>query len=422
MTEPVAEDALSANWKLRFGAVFAAQALSLIGSQLATFALVWWLTQHTGSAGVLAAATSLALLPEIALGPFAGALVDRWDRRMVMVVADGAVAGIAALVAWAAWRGALAPAHVYAITLARAVGGVFHWPAMQASVSLLVPTRHLSRVAGLNQTLDGLLGILVPPLGAWLLSQTTVGTLMGIDVITALLAVSLLAAIRIPRPPLSDGIELGHNLLGQLGEAVAFLRSVPGLGLLVLAMAALQCLLTPAYHLLPILVSQRYGGGADLLGWVQSLSGIGAIAGGGLLAWWGGGRRQVATAALGVLILALAVATMGVLPPQALTGLLALQLAAGVAAPLSNGPLFATFQALVAPRLQGRVFMLLGSAVGALAPLGMMAAGWIVDRHGPGVWYVGSAVGCLAIALLLWRLPALSELDNYLQATREEQT
>ena len=153
-----------------FFTIWTGQAFSLLGSNLVQFALVWWLTSSTGSATVLATATMVAILPGIVIGPFAGTLVDRWSRRWVMVVADGVIALTTLWAALLAWNGLLQPWHVYVIMFIRATAGGFHWPAMQASTSLMVPERLLSRVAGLNQTLYGLMQIAAPALGALLLS------------------------------------------------------------------------------------------------------------------------------------------------------------------------------------------------------------------------------------------------------------
>jgi len=134
------------------------QAFSLFGSRVVQFALVWWLTQLTGSATVLATASMVALIPEIFLSPIAGAYVDRWNRRIVMILADGMIALASLWLAYLFWIDAAQVWHIYVIMLVRAVGGAFHWPAMQASTSLMVPQEHLTRVAGLNQTMNGARG------------------------------------------------------------------------------------------------------------------------------------------------------------------------------------------------------------------------------------------------------------------------
>ncbi|MHC5038083.1 MAG: MFS transporter, partial [Planctomycetota bacterium] len=138
----------SSGWKIPFFTIWSGQQLSLVASSLGQFALVWWVTASTGSATVLATATIFAMVPQIVLGPFTGALADRWNRRKVMIVADGFVALLAAVLAVLFWFDAVQLWHIYVIMLGRSVGACFHWPAMTASTSLMVPKRHLARLAG----------------------------------------------------------------------------------------------------------------------------------------------------------------------------------------------------------------------------------------------------------------------------------
>ncbi len=152
-----------ATWKPRFFTIWLGQVASLIGSSVVQFGLIWWLTQSTGSATVLATASLIALIPGIFLAPFAGVLVDRWQRRTVMVAADGLVALAALWLAVTFWSGSIEIWHIYALMLLRSIGQSFHWPAMQASTSLMVPDEHLTRVAGLNQATKGALNIVGPP-------------------------------------------------------------------------------------------------------------------------------------------------------------------------------------------------------------------------------------------------------------------
>src|SRR5918998_1759481 len=104
-------------WMTPFFIIWTGEALSLSGSSLAQFALVWWLTETTGSATVLATATLAAMLPGIIVGPLAGAYVDRWDRRLVMIVADGVSALAAACLAYLFWTGTIQIWHVYVVML-----------------------------------------------------------------------------------------------------------------------------------------------------------------------------------------------------------------------------------------------------------------------------------------------------------------
>jgi len=214
MAEPVTEDGKPQSMA-RFWVVFAGQAFSLFGSRLVQFTLVWWLTQESGSASVLALASIMALLPQVIVGPFAGSLVDRWSRRLVLIVSDGmialAIVFLALLYSW----GIVEIWHVYALMLFRALLGAFQWPAFQASTSMMVPKEQLSRVAGFNQSLQGLVAILAPPLGALLFEILPIQYILAIDVATALFAISPLLVIAVPQPPrppeAQGGVALGSG-------------------------------------------------------------------------------------------------------------------------------------------------------------------------------------------------------------------
>jgi DHA3 family macrolide efflux protein-like MFS transporter len=157
------------DWRLRFFTIWTGQAISRFGSQVVSFALIWWLTEKTGSVGVLTVASLMTLLPPVFLGPIAGALVDRWDRRKILMVSDSTIALFSGILAFLYWRGIAAPWHIYGVMLVRAIGDSFHGPSTKASTTLMVPKAHLSRIAGMNQALNGALRIAAPPLGAVLL-------------------------------------------------------------------------------------------------------------------------------------------------------------------------------------------------------------------------------------------------------------
>ena len=236
-------------WATRFFAIWTGQAFSLLGSSLAQFALVWWLTKTTGSATVLATATLVAILPQVLLGPFAGALVDRWNRRRVMIAADGLVALAAGLLAYLYWANAIQIWHIYAVMLIRSIGGAFHWPAMQASTSLMVPKQQLSRVAGLNQTLHGVMNIISPPAGALALSVFPMHSILAMDVFTALIAISPLLFVTIPQPPrqLADAqaVITPRLLWRDVREGLRFIYGWPGVFALLIMATVINFTLNP---------------------------------------------------------------------------------------------------------------------------------------------------------------------------------
>jgi DHA3 family macrolide efflux protein-like MFS transporter len=403
------------NWKVPFFTIWVGQAFSLIGSGLVQFALVWWLTSTTGSATVLATATLVAILPGVVLGPFAGALVDRWNRRVVMMMADGFIAlatlGLAALYA----VGAMQVWHVYVIMFLRAIGGSFHWPAMQASTSLMVPEEHLSRVAGLNQTMQGALNIIAPPLGAVLLGVLPLQGIMLIDVVTAMLAIVPLLFVHIPQPKRNEAAQASGGLalvLSDVREGFRYVWSWPGMMLLGAMAAVINFVFNPAFSLTPILVTRHFHGQALQLAWMESAWSVGIVIGGLTLSVWGGFRRKMLTMLMGLILQGIGTLLIGLAPSSAFGLALGSMFATGFMNVLVNGPFFAMLQAQVAPEMQGRVFTLVGSVAGMMAPLGMVIAGPVADALGVQFWFVLAGVVCVVMAIAAFFVPALMQLDD----------
>ncbi len=396
-----------------FLVIFAGQAISLFGSELVQFALVWWLTKTSGSATTLALASLVGLLPPVFLGPFAGALVDRWNRRAVMMVADGAIAlatlALAALFA----LGVAQIWHIYVLMFVRALGSAFHWPAMQASTTLMVPEEHLARVAGMNQAMRGIASIAMPPLAALLLTTAPLAAILAIDVGTALLAIVPLVFVHVPQPARAlqeDGKR--SSVWDDLREGVRFVWGWRGLAMLIALISLLHFLAAPAFSLVPIVVTMHFGRDALGLAWIQSASGIGLLAGGLLLGAWGGFKRRIVTFLLGISLMGGCMAVIGVLPDTAFWVAVGAMLCTGVLASMVVGSFQAVQQAIVPPEIQGRVFALARSGMDVMSPLGMVVAGPVADALSVQRWYLLTGVVMAAMALGSFLVPTLMQLEQ----------
>ncbi len=398
-----------------FLTIWGGQAISLLGSGLVQFALVWWLTESTGSAIVLGLASMLALLPQVFLGPFAGALIDRWDRRKVMIVADSVIALSTVALAVLFRLGWVRIWHVYALMFIRATGGAFHWPAMQASTPLMVPREHLSRIAGLNQTLYGVNSILTPPLGALLLEVMSVEAVLAIDVVTALLAIAPLLYVSIPQPTRQVAAQAGDGpsaVMADLREGLRFVWTWRGLAI-VLAMASLlNLLVNPGFALLPILVTDHFGGGAIQLAWLNSAWGVGMLFGGVILGIWGGLRSRVATAMLALTLQGLGLLVVGLTPASLFVLALGALFFSGIMNPIVNGSFTAALQAVVPPDMQARVFTLVMSGAAAMSPLGMVIAGPVADAFGVTLWFVIGGIATTLMAVSMFFVPAVMRIEQ----------
>ncbi len=399
-------------WKLPFFTIWTGQAFSLVGSRAVQFALVWWLTQLTGSATVLATASVVTIVPEIFLSPIAGAYVDRWNRRIVMIVADGMIALALLWLVYLFWVDAVQVWHVYVVMAARAVGGSFHWPAMQASTSLMVPDKHLTRVAGLNQTLNGVLNIIAPPLGALLMGVMPLHGVMLIDVGTAMLAITSLLLVQVPQPRRDDMGTEKPSIWADMREGLGYIQSWPGLMALIGVAMIVKIALTPAFSLLPLLVSQHFHGGAAQLSLLEAAAGVGIVGGGLILSAWGGFRRKIYTTMLGMVILGLGFVALSLTPGGLFWMALASIFVAGLMIPLIDGPIMAILQGTVAPEIQGRVFTMMGSLIWITSPFSLAVAGPVSDWLGLQVWYVTAGVMCVATGLAGFFVPAIVNIEE----------
>jgi DHA3 family macrolide efflux protein-like MFS transporter len=386
------------SWAPRFFSIWTGQAFSLLGSQLVSFAVIWWLTQTTGSATVLATASLVGLLPQVILGPFTGTLVDRWNRRLTMIVADGFIAIATILLAVLFALGHVQIWQVYALLFVRSVCGGFHWPAMQASTTLMVPKEHFARIQGLNQMLQGGMNIASAPLGALLLAWLPMEGILSIDVFTALLAITPLLFFQVPQP---ERLDLSPDAMGKSSfwqdfkAGFRYVLGWPGLMFIGIMATVINFLLTPAFSLLPILVTRHFHGQAIQLATLESFMGIGFIVGGLILSTWGGFKRRILTSLTGLLAMGAGCLVMGFLPSSAFVYAVATMLFLGIINPIVNGPLLAAVQAAVAPELQGRVFTLISTLAAGMSPIGLIIAGPIADKLGVQTWFIiGGIVTC----------------------------
>ena len=400
------------NWRLPFFVIWTGQAFSLIGSKVVQFALMWWLTQLTGSATVLATASLVALIPEIVLGPIAGAYVDHWNRRIIMIVADSLIALASLWLAAMFWTGSVQVWHVYAIMAVRAIGGGFHWPAMQASTSLMVPQKHLMRVAGLNQTANGAFSIIGPPLGALLLGALSLPGILLVDVGTALLAVLPLFFVHVPQPKRERQSADTLSIWADMRDGLRYVQAWPGLMAVIGSAMIFKLALTPAFSLLPLLVSEHFGGGATQLSLLESLAGVGIVIGGLILSAWGGFRRKIYTCMFGLVGTGLSFVVLGLTPSGMFWMALASFTVAGLLVPMVDGPIMAILQGTVAPEIQGRVFTLIGSLFSLTSPFGLVVAGPLSDWVGLQVWFVTAGILCSTVGLAGFFIPAIVNVEE----------
>ena len=402
------------NWMRKFIPIWSAQLFSLLGSNLVQFALIWWITRETGSAALLATATLVAIIPEILLGPFAGALVDRLNRRIVMIVADAAIAFFTLILALLFAFDLIQIWHIFVVLFVRAVGGIFHWPAMRASTSLMVPEKHLPRVAGINQAIQGSMNIVAPPLGALLMTVMPFYQVIAVDVVTAIIAITPLLFIRIPQPIRKEVSQTitPKKIVQDVAEGFRYIRKWRGLLYLTLISAMLNFFLTPASTLSPLMVTEHFKGGVWEMSLVESMIGIGVVAGGITLGIWGGFKNKMTTSLSGVFCAGLGVVLFGIAPAGDFwLGVVSIGFV-GFMLPFANGPIDAIIQSKVAPEIQGRVMGTISSICRMMMPLALIISAPAAEIFGIRFWYWVGGILIALIALGAFLVPDIMSLGS----------
>ena len=401
-------------WMAPFFTIWTGQQLSIVGSRAAQFALVWWLTLETGSATVLATASLVAMAPHILLGPLVGTLVDRWNRRIVMIVADSFIALVGLWLAYLFWSGTMQIWHVYVVMLARSFGETFHGPAMAASTTLMVPERHYTRVSGLNQTIHGLLNFVGAPLGALLLSIMPLHGIMLVDVATAAFAVAPLLFVMVPQPEKRYIDEIKkQSFLANARIGLRFVLHWPGMLVLLAGASVFKIILMPAFNLAPLLIKDHFGGGATQLGVIEAAVGLGMLLGGLVLSVWGGFRKRIYTILLGLVGVGAGSLVLGLTPADGFWLAVVSVFAIGFMISFTDAPIAAIMQATVPPEMQGRVFGLLGSLFSLTTPVGLGLVALVGNAVEVSFWFRLGGVLCLAVAAISVFIPAFRGIEDH---------
>ncbi|HML69680.1 MAG TPA: MFS transporter [Clostridia bacterium] len=398
------------NWRKKYFTILTGQAISMVTSGILQMALIFYLTEKTGSALVLSLATFFGFLPQAVLGPFIGVWVDRWSRKAVMIGADLfiALAGVAlAVIALNAqppiWV-------VLGILFLRSVGSAFHSPAMSAVTPLIVPEDQLVKCAGYSSSIQSISFLVSPALGAVLYARWSISAIVGLDVVGAIIAVAFVAFIAIPKPPKSDLVGQ-ESFFADLKNGYFAIREDKGLFQMLMIGTLYMLVFMPINALFPLMSMGYFGGTTTHAAIAETAFSAGMLVGGLVLGAWGGFKRRIVTLGLSVILMGVGFAASGLLPTWGFVGFAVLCVVMGFAAPF-HGVQSAIFQERIAPECLGRVFSLSMSMMSLAMPIGLMLAGAFAEVIGVHTWFLISGILVILIALLMMSMPAIRALDN----------
>ena len=403
------------NWLLNYLPMGIGQILSLLGSALVQFALIWYLTQKTGSVLTLLTATLTGTLPAVFLGPFAGALVDRWNRKLTMVFSDGLVALATLVLVFLFATNRILVWHIYIILFVRSLAGIFQAPALNASSTLMIPKEHFTRYSGVQQSIYGIINIVAPPLGALLIAYLPMQAVLAVDTVTATIAILLLLfAVKVPQPERSkDRVLITSKLvIKDVKAGIKYVISWKGVLLLLIGGTIINMVSMPALNLLPLHVQDYFQRGASAYAGLNSALGIGTIVGGITLGLWGGFKRRMRTVMMGIFGLGTGLFVMGLLPRDGYFFSIGLMVLIGFMFVMISGPLNAAMKEKIPPEMQGRVFTVMSSMVQATVPLGLLIAAPIAELLSISTWFMVGGGVCLALGVFGLFYKPLATLDD----------
>lgn len=363
-----------------FFLVWLGQLVSIFGTALTRFAITVWIYQETGSATALSTAAFFAIAPTIFLMPFGGAFADRWDRKKVMIASDvlGGIATVMLLVLYSI--GGLQIWHIYVTNVLLAGAEAFQYPAFIAATAMIVPKEHFARANGMRNLARSASRVFAPLMAAGLLAIVDLSAIMFIDLATFVVAILALTIVVIPQPDKTEeGIKAQTSLFQDVTYGFKFIWRRPSLLGLQSIFLGLNFIYTITSILVPAMVLARTNNNEFILGSLQSIMSVGALAGGLLISAWGGTKRkiytvfgcQILTAILGRALFGLGHDFLTWIPGAFFLYFFV---------PINNGSTGAIWMSKIPPDVQGRVLATRRFAAQFIEPLSAILAGPLAEK------------------------------------------
>lgn len=382
-------------WKRKAAIFLSSQSLSLFGSMLVQYAIIWHITLSTESGGVLTIAMVAGFLPQIAISLFAGVWADRYPRKLLIIGSDLLTATSTLILALFFLLGYQELWMIFVLSAIRSVGAGIQSPAVNALLPQIVPGDRLLRVNSINGTLQPFIMIAAPVTAGALLSFSRLESILMIDVVTAAIAIGLLTTLRVP--PLERVPAPPRGYLDDLRAGMRYAVGNRAISTLFGFFALVWFLVVPAAFLSPLLVARSYGEEVWKLTANEVTFFGGSILGGIIMTAWGGFKNKFRTIGMTCIAWALLFAALGLARDFSLY--LILMVLSGIPMPFLNASTTTLLQEIVPGDMQGRVFSLQQLIVSTVMPIGLAVFGPLAD--------VVSVETLLVVASALMAVPGL---------------
>lgn len=393
-------------WKRQTAIFLTSQGISLFGSALVQFSLTSYITMQTKSGVMATIAILCAILPTFFLSPFAGVWADKYDRKFLTIIADGGIAlcTLIMVIFFSTGNGSISIIMIALIV--RALGAAVQTPAVSALLPDIVPEDQLTRVNGINGTLQSISMLLSPVLGAALMGIATLEVIFWIDIITAVIAIVILIfAFKLPKKEEVKKPETTGNYFGEMAEGLKYIRENKFLIEFFCFLIAYFILIAPPAFLSQIQVLRNYGDSYKLLAILDVSFSAGMIVGGIAISVWQGLKNKVHTMIAAGVLIGVTVIPLGFhIPFMWYCFFTAL---CGLGLPFLNTPATTLLQEKVDPAYMGRIFGIMTMINTSMMPLGMVIFGPLADKVSVEVLMLASGIACIVIAFAMSRAKTL---------------
>ena len=400
----------SNNWKRNFFSIWVGQAFSLLSSSVLQFAIVWYLTDQTGSAMVLSIAMMMGFLPQGILGPFIGVFIDRYSRKRIMIISDLFISIASFVMVVAGMMGGEATGLILVVLLFRSIGSAFHTPCLQAVTPQIVPSDQLTRCSGYSQTLESVVQILSPVIAAVLYHSWSLSGIIFLDVIGALIAVFMLAITKIPEVH-QDENRGRVRVLREAKEGFQILREKKGMLGLVLIGSLYTLALMPTSALFPLMSMSYFKGTSTNASIVEVVFSIGLLFGSLVLSKWGGTKNRVYTIIGSFLLMSFSLFVSGMLPTSGFYTFVLCAWLMGVSGPFYWGMYTPLLQSNFEAKYLGRVLSLSSSIRLITGPIGLSISGVFAEKFGVERWFLIAGGIVLLAAFLCLTISCIRNSD-----------
>lgn len=412
MFQDISAEERGAHWKGIFYPIWTGQAFSLVSSAAVQFALIWWLTTETKSAVILSLASLAGLLPQAILGPFIGTLVDRHNRKIIMMASDLSIAFATLVigVVFAYWT--VQVWMIFTLLIFRSVGSAFHSIAFHSSVPLFVPEDKLMRASAMNNTIFSGANIAGPVLGGLMMASMKMQHIMLVDVAGACIASSMLLFVRIPKLVKTPAEGGKTGMINEMKFGFRVLSKYRGLMMISVVVGVVSVVMVPISALFPLMVNGYFRGSASQASVVNAVFATGMLTGSILLSVWPGFKKKVHTINSGVVLMGLGLICSGLLPKEGYMGFVVLCLFMGLSGPMYGTPYTVLFQTKIEPTVMGRVLSIVHSMMLLAAPVGLLIAGPVSELMGLPFWFYTSGTLVLAAGIWGFFVKSIRELEE----------